>query len=82
MPMPACVQHRIPDQVMSEQYFRRALDINPNFPEALYQMAQLSYDQQNYLQARAFIERFNSADAVSRARKCCYSPCVPNKRSR
>lgn len=51
--------NRIPDVAAAEQYFRKALDINPNFPDALYQMARLSYAQKKYLQARAFLERFD-----------------------
>jgi type IV pilus assembly protein PilF len=57
---------QIPDMKTAEQYFRKALDINPIFPGALYQMAQLSYQQKKYLQARAFIERFNSASKQPR----------------
>jgi len=52
---------QIPDMKIAEQYFRKALDINPIFPGALYQMARVSYRQKKYLQARAFIERFGSA---------------------
>ena len=51
---------QVPDLVSAEKYFRRALDINPNYPDPLYEIAQLSYKQKKYLQARAFIERFNS----------------------
>ena len=47
----------IPDQAAAEQYFRKSLDYNPNFPVALYQLAQMDYQQKKYLQARAFIER-------------------------
>lgn len=53
--------NRIPDPGAAAQYFQKALNVNPNFPEALYQMARLSYQQKNYLGARAFIERFSSA---------------------
>jgi type IV pilus assembly protein PilF len=49
----------IPDAAAAEQYFRKALEINQSIPEALFQMAQLSYNQKNYLEARAFIERYN-----------------------
>ena len=49
---------RIPDQAQAEQYFRKALQINPNQPEAMAQLAQLAYLQKKYLTARAFIERF------------------------
>jgi type IV pilus assembly protein PilF len=57
---------QIPDLKTAEQYFRKALEVNPIFPDALYQMAQLSYQQKKYLQARAFIERFNSASTQPR----------------
>lgn len=50
----------IPDPIVAERNFRRALDINPNFPDALYQLARLSYKQKQYLEARAFIERFDA----------------------
>ncbi|HEV7164249.1 MAG TPA: type IV pilus biogenesis/stability protein PilW [Gammaproteobacteria bacterium] len=56
----------VPDPVSAEKYFRRAVDINPNFPEPLYQLAQLSYTQKKYLQARAFIERFNAVTQQQR----------------
>ena len=49
----------IPDMAAAEQYFRKALQINQSIPEALFQMAQLTYNQKQYLEARAFIERFN-----------------------
>ena len=58
--------NKIPDPTAAVQYFRRALDINPSFPEALYQMARLNYEQKQYLEARAFIERFNSASPQPR----------------
>lgn len=50
----------IPDDNAAEQYLRKALIINPNMPEPLFQLAQLSYNQKKYLSARAFIERFNA----------------------
>lgn len=58
--------NKIPDPVVAAQYFQKALNVNPNFPEALYQMARLSYEQKNYLGARAFIERFSSASPQPR----------------
>jgi type IV pilus assembly protein PilF len=42
----------------AEEYFRKALKIRPTLPQSLYQMALLSYQQGEYLQARAFIQRF------------------------
>ena len=56
----------VPDDAAAEKYFRRAVEINPNFPEPLYQLAQLGYKLKNYLQARAFIERFNSVTPQQR----------------
>lgn len=47
----------------AEKYFRQALSINPAVPSALIQMAQISYDQDNYLIARGYLQRFQ---AVSR----------------
>lgn len=59
--------NKIPDTAAASGYFQKALNVNPNFPEALYQMARLSYQQKNYLAARAYIERFNSAAPQPRA---------------
>ena len=50
----------IPDLVKAESYFRRALQINPNLSKSLMGMADLSYEQKNYMQARAYVQRFNS----------------------
>jgi type IV pilus assembly protein PilF len=48
----------IPDEEKAEQYFRKALDSNPKFAPALLQMAQLGYQKQDYLKARAYLQRF------------------------
>ncbi len=48
------------DTDKAEEYFRRALKINPQLPPALYNMAKISYDREEYLSARAFMERFFS----------------------
>ena len=42
----------------AEQSFRRALDINPKLPIALLQMARLSYDQEKFLPARGYLQRY------------------------
>lgn len=49
---------RMPDIKLGENYLRRALQINKKQPKALYEMAKLSFDQQEYFKARAFIERY------------------------
>ena len=52
---------RVPNQDKAEQYFRRALADNGEFIPALYQMALLSFDNKNYLQTRAYIQRYEAA---------------------
>lgn len=42
----------------AEEYFRQALRRDPRFPDALWQMANVAYEQGNYLQARAFLQRY------------------------
>jgi type IV pilus assembly protein PilF len=48
---------QIPDLEMAETYFRNALEINGKFLPALSRMAQLRYDQSNYVGARAYLQR-------------------------
>ena len=43
---------------IAENYFREALMINPEIPPALIQMAELSYEQNDYLGARGYLQRF------------------------
>ena len=43
---------------IAENYFREALRINPRIPPALIQMAELSYEQNDYLSARGYLQRF------------------------
>lgn len=45
----------------AERYFREALTRSPTFPDALTNMMDLSYQAGNYLQARAFIQRYLDA---------------------
>ncbi len=52
-----CAQ-RMNDPVQAETYFRKALAINSKLQKSLYQMAQLSYDNKEYLKARAFVQRY------------------------
>lgn len=46
------------DPAAAEQHFRAALQLVPELAPALLAMAQLSYDQQNYLQARGYFQRY------------------------
>lgn len=49
---------RAGDSAKAEQYFRQALSVNARFPVALHQMAELSYEQDNYLSSRAYLQRY------------------------
>jgi type IV pilus assembly protein PilF len=42
----------------AEKYFRQALSLQPDQPDALLQMAQLGHEKGNDLQARAFLQRY------------------------
>ena len=42
-----------------EPYFRKALEINPKFSSALYQMAKFSWQNGNPAKAQAFLFRYN-----------------------
>jgi type IV pilus assembly protein PilF len=42
----------------AEQFFRKALDVNPALPSALLQMSRLSFDQKKYLPARGYLQRY------------------------
>jgi type IV pilus assembly protein PilF len=46
------------DNAKAEQYYRAALAKNPMFADALSGMAEIAYQQRNFLQARAFLQRY------------------------
>lgn len=48
------------DSSKAESYFRQALKINPSLPRSLYQIALLRFEAEDYLRARAFIERLHA----------------------
>jgi len=53
--------NRIPDTARAEQYLRKALQINPRAGKSLLAMAEISYQQGDYLASRAYIERYRNA---------------------
>lgn len=55
----------IPDAEAAEAFFRRALDANRQFTEALLQLADLSLETDRSLQARAFLQRFEAVAPVT-----------------
>ena len=46
------------DLALAESYLRAALAQDPQFPDALFQMADVSLERGNALQARGFLERY------------------------
>jgi type IV pilus assembly protein PilF len=46
---------------VATENFREALVRNPSYSDALLNMMELSYQQRNFLQARAFVQRFLAA---------------------
>lgn len=51
-----------PDFTSAEAYLRRALEKNPAYGEALIQTSFLMYKTQEFLQARAFLQRYLAAN--------------------
>ncbi len=49
---------RIPDTTLAKKYFRTALQLDPYLRQSLLNMADLSYHNIDYLEARAYLERF------------------------
>lgn len=50
----------IPDATLAEQYFRKALQINPSLSKSLFQMAELSYLNIDYVQAKSYLDRYQA----------------------
>jgi len=53
----------VPDVGKAEEYYRAALEKNPEFAPALMKMAELDFAQQNYLGARAYLQRYHHTGA-------------------
>jgi len=51
-----------PDPVAAEKFFRMALDRKPRYGEALLQLCLLKYGSEDYLSARAFLQRYMSGN--------------------
>ena len=49
---------QIPDLESAEKYFRQALSRKPSYGEALLQMSLLKFSTQDFLSARAFLQRY------------------------
>lgn len=49
----------------AESYLRQSLEYDAEFPDALLSMAGLSYRRQDYLRARAFLQRYEATGSTS-----------------
>ena len=58
---------RAGDKEKAEGYYRRALSANDRYSPALYQMAQISFEQDHQMSARAYLERYHSEVAATAA---------------
>ena len=56
---------QIPDLEQAEVYFRNALEIDSKLLPALTRMAQLRYDEGNYIGARAYLQRIEELAPLS-----------------
>ena len=54
-----------PDVAAAENFFRAALEHKSNYGEALLQLCLLKYRQQDYLNARAFLQRFMGSNPMT-----------------
>jgi|KBSMisStandDraft_5_1062788.scaffolds.fasta_scaffold12627_3 type IV pilus assembly protein PilF len=50
---------------LAEADFRRAVEINPNNGQALYQLASVLYDKGDFFKARAYVQRFEAIGQAS-----------------
>jgi type IV pilus assembly protein PilF len=55
------------DVKRAEEHYRRALQVRPKFAEALFQMADMQFQQTQYVSARAFLQRYMEVGRTSAA---------------
>jgi type IV pilus assembly protein PilF len=60
-----CVLQHGGNAADAEKDFREALRVNPNFPAALLQMGTLSANRGDYLEARAFLQRYERSGPMT-----------------
>jgi type IV pilus assembly protein PilF len=51
-----------PDLALAEEYFRQALERKPTYGEALLQLSVLKFSEEDFLGARAFLQRYLSSN--------------------
>ena len=55
------------DVKRAEEHYRRSLQVRPRFAEALFQMADMQFQQTEYVSARAFLQRYMEVGRTSAA---------------
>ena len=60
----ACIR-RVPDTKKAEAYLNKALELNPQLPTALINMAEIRFQQDRYLSSRGFLQRFEAVSTHS-----------------
>lgn len=60
----ACAR-RVPNVEKAEAYLNKALELNPQLPTALVNMAEIRFEQGSYLSSRGFLQRFESVSSHS-----------------
>lgn len=60
----ACAR-RVPDPEKAEAYLNKALELNPQLPTALVNMAEIRFEQGSFLSSRGFLQRFESVSSHS-----------------
>lgn len=58
---------RIPDWDAAEKHLRDAIQFYPEYPEALYALSEIKYQQQDFFSARAFLQRYEAGTPPSAA---------------
>jgi type IV pilus assembly protein PilF len=54
-----------PDPKAAEEFFREALERKSTYGEALLQLCLMKFQQQDYLSARAFLQRFMASNRTT-----------------
>lgn len=58
---------KVPDYPSAERHLREALKFAPNNSEALFLLASIKYDMQEFMSARGFLQRYEAVAAPSRS---------------
>jgi len=60
----ACIR-RVPNTEKAEAYLNKALELNPQLPTALINMAEIRFEQDRYLSSRGYLQRYEAISSHS-----------------